>query len=283
MRTSIVLLAALLAACTQDASAPKPTVASSPSATPASTPPPANRMAASQAAANERRPADAARLAEQVIQSGDFTADDAAQAETFALMAKDLAAVARIREAAVMADKMEWSKASSLPFVYRLAGDEANATRATQRLKETWPTRPERTRRPRAEGFLALDQFTVGEFTVLAFECLEHTGNFGLGHMFKIHKKPIGAQIKSEDVLLAIVVEHNMASAKARKELGMGDGTPIPSLDGFDGNSHFKIGYFRAEPTYAELREQVSAYLNAKPQISKPYGLGLWAGLSCGD
>lgn len=278
MRTSIFLLGAALIACTLDASASSPIA---PATTLAQAP--VNEMAASRAAAREGRLADATRLAELVIQSGDFTADDAAQAETFALMAKDLAAVARIREAAVMADKMEWSKASSLPFVYRLAGDEANATRATQRLKEAWPTRPERTRRPRAEAFLALDQFTVGEFTVVAFECFEHTGNFGLGHMFKIHKKPIGAQIKSEDVLLAIVVEHNMASAKARKELGMGDGTPIPSLDGFDGNSHFKIGNFRAEPTYAELREQVSAYLNAKPQIAKPFGSGRWAGLSCGD
>lgn len=280
-RHASLLLLCLVAACTENAAAPKPVTVATPPAQVFSAP--GSAMSAAEAAAREGRFADAGRLAEQVIQSGQYGQNDVVLAMAFTGLAKDPAAGARVRETAFAAGKLDWTSATRVPMLYREAGDEANAVRATDQLKQQWQTRPERARTPPPAAMLALERFKVGDYNVFALECLEQTGRFRIGRIFNIDAQPDGKPLKGEDVLMRIVVEHETFTAQAMKDLGKGDGTPKPTLDGFVGDMHMTLAYFEVEPSYADLRARISGYLQAKPAIPKPFGKGSWAGLACGS
>jgi hypothetical protein len=154
------------------------------------------------------------------------------------------------------------------PQLYLLAGDRDGWEKARRDLLETW-RRIRGTASPPANPSFTIDIFKSGQDTIIADQCYERAGRFGVIYRFTVVSP-------DRHVGSFFTVESPDSDNKIARELGHTE--PVFTLDHFRPGVHETVAMLPGLPPYADLRQRVLAYIdNPRPVSASTNGQ---AGLS---
>jgi hypothetical protein len=165
----------------------------------------------------------------------------------------------------------------SLPLLYRLAGHPDMADAARNDLLARWAAIRDHASRPQHAGML-VDGFAVGQDRVVATQCFEKSGRFGVSWRFDV----VGGE-GTPALLGFFTVESPLSDNQMAKELGQP--TPVYTLDHFLPGRHETVALLSSgsTPVYDDLRRRVSAYMgDPRPVTSFGSGSGPLSHEGCG-
>jgi hypothetical protein len=205
------------------------------------------------------------------------------EATRAAAAAHDMRRAAVYRERRLKIDPNDFNTRSSIPLAYRLAGDEAEARRSRDEFVAYWKASTDA--KVRANPSLVIDRFQAGAWTVYALECMEISGDYGVGYMFDVWG-PKAPPLPPDELLAnhreRIVLEHNRLDQKVLSELKHEDAPVRPTLDLLFANGHATLKWFDGEPTYAAIHDAVSQYVaNDKDLTNRPPMGNAWSRITC--
>ncbi|TAI65815.1 hypothetical protein CWO89_11555 [Bradyrhizobium sp. Leo170] len=242
-----------------------------------------SRRAQARALAAAGKPAEALPIYDDLTLSGSLDSALYKEATQAAAAAHDMRRVPLYMERRVKADPSDYTTRSIIALAWRVAGDEAQAKRSREDYLAFW--RASTDPRVRAIPFLAIDQFSAGDSTVYAYQCVEVAGDFGVGYMFEVYT-PMGPPLPLTEAIKnhrqRIVLEHNKMTQKVLSELNKRDGPPVPTLDLLTPDRHATLQMFDGEPDYPMLRDIVAKYVaNEQDLASKPPMGRAWNHIRC--
>jgi hypothetical protein len=213
--------------------------------------------------------------------SGDVTLYS--EATRIAAAAHDMRRAAVYRERLLKVDPKDFNTRSAVALAYRLAGDEAEARRATDEFRAYWKASTDP--KERASPLLVIDRFQAGPWTVYAVECMEIAGDYGVGYMFDVwgpKTPPLPPEERAANHRERIVLEHNRLDQKMLSELKHQDVPIHPTLDALSANGHATLKWFDGEPTYPVIRDIVSQYVANDKDLATRASIGnAWSRIDC--
>ena len=189
-------------------------------------------------------------------------------------------ALARQDHAGALAAERGWAQAHPAdldarrlePWLFALNKDSAGWERARGDLLRTWQGVRGRGVAPSPPRFM-VDVFDAGGDRVIAEQCYERAGRFGVIYRFLV-LAPGGA------LTSYFTVESPESDNQIARELG--NPSPVFTLDHFTPGQHATVGFLPGLPAYAEIRRRVLTYLaNPRPQSSSGTGSGGLANVDC--
>jgi hypothetical protein len=140
------------------------------------------------------------------------------------------------------------------PVLHMMAGDMAGWEQSRTALLQAW-TRMRGTVPPPADPGFTVDFMKAGQDLVVADQCYERAGRFGVLYRFTVISP-------AHQITSFFTVESSDSDNQLARELGR---PPVFTLDHFRPGVHETVAMLPALPPYPELRKRVLAYL-ANPQ-----------------
>ncbi len=151
------------------------------------------------------------------------------------------------------------------PAMYLLSGDTTGWARSRSDLAQRWARLRGKAPPPAHPGF-TVDIFNAGPDFVIADQCYETSGRFGVLYRFTVVSP--GPQVNS-----FFTVESPPSDNQIARELGQP--TPVFTLDHFTPRSHETVANLSGPPNYTDLRQRVLAYMANPRPISASSQSGL--------
>ena len=159
------------------------------------------------------------------------------------------------------------------PLFYRLAGDEAGWEHARSDLLQRWAASGDTLATPASPSF-TVDLFKVGQDMIIADQCYERAGRFGVIYRFSV----VGPDRQVNSFFTVESPEADNQSARER-----GQPSPVFTLDHFRPGIHETVAMLPGLPAYADLRQRVLAYMaDPRPISSSSNGGNKLANEGCG-
>jgi hypothetical protein len=200
-----------------------------------------------------------------------------------AAAAHDMRRGAVYRERRLKVDPNDYLTRAIIPVAYRLAGDDAAAERSISDFIAYW--KASKDPQVRSKPLLMIDQFRAGPWTVNVLQCMEIGGDFGVGYMFDVwgpKAPPLPPGEMEANHRERIVLEHNRLDQKIASEMSHQQAPMHPSLDALSANKHRTVQFFASEPSYAMMRNIVSADIQNDKDLATEAPLGgAWGKITC--
>jgi hypothetical protein len=146
---------------------------------------------------------------------------------------------------------------ADLPMSYAALGDKEGWEQSRRMLTQSWARKKGTIPRPRNAGF-HVELIQTPSNTLIATQCYERAGRFGVLYKFVIIGSPAFFTVESSD-----------ADNKIAKEMG-GTGRAV-TLDFFAPNRHATVALWNNTPDYATIVHRVAEFLkNPVPMSASP-------------
>jgi hypothetical protein len=186
------------------------------------------------------------------------SSDATANAERTAATADITAAIQRHDNRQAVAIENGWARRHPMdldfrhlePLLYLMAGDSAGWEHARGDLLQSWK-RIRDTAPPPADPSFTIDMFKVGQDVIVADQCYERGGRFGVIYRFTVVSP-------DRHVNSFFTVESPDSDNMIARELGRGE--QVFTLDHFRPGVHETVAMLPGLPAYENLRQRVLAY-----------------------
>ena len=149
------------------------------------------------------------------------------------------------------------------PELYLAAGDTEGWDRARRDLLQTW-ARIRGTAPPPANAGFMIDSFKAGQDVVIADQCYERAGRFGVLYRFTVISP-------DQQVHSFFTVESPDHDNQIARQMGLP--SPVYTLDHFRPGIHETVATLNGLPPYAALRQRVLDYIaNPRPVSASSSG-----------